>query len=408
MVKITNKQKTISIITIIFLVFLFLVTTTLAVEYASLNEMRERGIVKDASYACGYTNGYDDQSDEKASTPNSIINKYKRVNKDDRDYFCSELAYLYKGSYTAGYKVGYTDADDDKERAVSSDFMNEYDLIKEGSVQTETKTTTYNRWNLDKIDTEQGVENLAYETGYSDASKENSKAPLKIMYDLAKDERREVRDIYEWIRENRGTFIKKYKEGYDAYTVGETEATTKTVHRQSSTLPSQQSGEEQKKAAYDVGYKFGAADAEEGKASNPETVPNYGWILNARYDDTGKYSSKSWYKLPDGVTKTDVEKAVADDASYLKGYRQGYEIAAKEMKGESTEDLTDAEYVYQLGYEVGLEDAEAGEQSNPYTYTWESKRYVSSTEEINYAKLIRYNRGSYIKGYKEGYSSVED
>ncbi|MBI5072253.1 hypothetical protein HZA99_00380 [Candidatus Woesearchaeota archaeon] len=399
------KTKVAVIVGSIFLLLLMTAAAAFAVEYESLNEIRSRGIAEDVSYDCGYTNGYDDQKDNKPSAPLSILQKYKRVNTDDPDYFCSGMAYLYKGSYVTGYKIGYVDSHDKKEREVSTDFMTEYGIIKESSI-TESNIVTYTKWNLDELDTSQGIENLAYQIGYTDASKGNPKAPLKIMSDLAKDESRSVRDVYEWILENRGTFIAKYKEGYEYYLNEQKPTkTTETTSKQTSTLPSQLSGTEQKKNAYDTGYKFGYSDALDGKASNPQTILNYDWILNARYDDTGKYQSNFWYKLPTGIEKSDVQKAHADKASYIKGYRAGYEIGVREKNGKRTTELTDAQYIYQIGYDVGAADAAAGKRSNPYTYTWKSSRYTTTTQELDYAKLIRYQRGYYIKGYKDGYAN---
>jgi hypothetical protein len=402
-------QKIIGTIAIGCILMLLFSATAFAVEYLSLNEIRGRGIANDLAYAYGYTKGYNEQEDGKASNPLSILTKFRRVSDEDPDYLGAELAYRYKGSYTKGYKEGYTDASDDKERAVSENFLHEYDVIKEGSIQTMSDGTyIYNRWNLDELDTSQGIENFAYDIGYTDASKGNAKTPLKIMYDLAKDESREVRDVYEWIRENRGAFSKKYKEGYEAYLAQSKEGTTETSsRRESSSLASQQSGEDQAKAAYAVGYKFGTADAKAGKASNPQTILNYDWVLNARYnEEAGKYKNtdNNWYKLPEGVTKQDVAEAHADDTEYLKGYREGYTLALR--KDDSEEELSEEEYVYKIGFDVGVYDAEKGSASNPYTYTWKTHRYVTKSEEIYYTRMIRYNRAHYIKGYREGYASV--
>src|SRR3989338_3198887 len=102
-----------------------------AVEYESVNELRSRNIIKDVTYAWGYTDGYDDYTQGRASTPNAIINKYKRVSKSDPDYFGAELAYLYKSSYISGYSAGYVDAKNGRDRAVSTSFLKEYDVIKE-------------------------------------------------------------------------------------------------------------------------------------------------------------------------------------------------------------------------------------------------------------------------------------
>ncbi len=392
----------------LFTVLLILaLQSVFAIKLQSINELREKGIIRDVTYAWGYTDGYNDQMQGKASTPNAIVNKFRRVSADDPDYFGAELAYRYKGEYIAGYSKGYTDARNGRERAVSSNFLEEYDVIEEEAGITRSTTSIYNKWNLDEIDTTKGVENLAYKIGYDDASKGNSKAPLKIMYDLSKDESREVRTVYEWIRENRGTFSKQYKKGYEAYKIAKKateEKTGKTTQRQSSALASQKTLAEQKEAAYAVGYKFGYADANAGKASNPQTILNYDWILNARYTDTGESDDRNWYTLPEGVSQQDVEQAQADERWYLKGYREGYTMALKE--DETAAELTDEEYVYQIGFEVGAADAEAGIASNPYTYTWKTHRYVTKPEEIYYTKLIRYNRDDYIKGYKDGYASV--
>ncbi len=392
----------------IFLLLMLAIQTVFAVEYESVNELRSRNIIKDVTYAWGYTDGYDDYAHGRASTPNAIINKYKRVSKSDPDYFGAELAYLYKGEYASGYLAGYVDAKNDRDRAVSSNFLEEYDVIKEDAGETHSTTSVYNKWNLDEIDTTESVENLAYKIGYDDASKGNSKAPMKIMYDLSKDESTEVRVVYEWIRENRGTFSKKYKEGYEAYKTAKSageEKTTKTTQLQSSTRASQQPSAVQKEAAYDTGYKFGYADAKDGKRSNPQTVLNYDWILNARYAKTGEADDRNWYTLPEGVSQQDVEKAYADEKYYLKGYREGYTMALKE--DETAAELTDEEYVYQIGFEVGAYDAEEGASSNPYTYTWKTHRYVTKPEEIYYTRMIRYNRDDYIKGYRDGYRSVQ-
>lgn len=386
------------------LMAILLAATALAVEYASINELRERNIIKDVTYAYGYTDGYDDYSEGKASTPNAIVNKFRRVSMQDPDWFGAELAYRYKGSYTAGYAAGYSDAKKGKNMAVSEDFLTEYDVIKEGSTQEKsTKTMTWSKWNLEEVDTEQGLENLAYEIGYTDASKGNAKAPLKIMYDLAKDESREVRDVYEWIRENRGPFNTKYKEGYDAYAKGSVETTTE--RRQTSKLASQQTGETQKESAYDLGYEMGYAAGKEGEASKPQLILTYEWVLNARYNEqTGEAESRNWYTLPEGVSRDDVAVAKADKENYIKGYREGYDAALREKHDK--EELSDEEIVYQIGYEVGAADAEAGTTSNPFTYVWKTHRYVTKPEEIYYTKLIRYNRDDYIKGYRDGYASV--
>lgn len=379
-----------------------------AVEYESINELRSRNIIKDVTYAWGYTDGYNDQTQGKASTPNSIVNKFRRVSVDDPDYFGAELAYRYKGEYTAGYSKGYTDARTKQDRAVNPNFLEEYDVIKETGKTTYSTTSVYNQWNLDEIDTTEGVENLAYKIGYEDASEGKSKAPLKIMYDLSKDESSDVRVVYEWLRENRGTFSKKYKEGYEAYKTAQKtseEKTTKTTQRQSSTLASQKTLAEQKESAYDVGYKFGYANAQAGEASNPQLILSYDWILNARYTSAGEANNRNWYTLPEGVSQQDVEKAQADEKNYLKGYREGYTMALKE--DETTGELTDEEYVYQIGFEVGAYDAEAGSASNPYSYTWKTHRYVTKPEEIYYTRMIRYNRDDYIKGYRAGYGSVQ-
>lgn len=392
----------------IVLMAILFAATAFAVEYASLNELRERNIIKDVTYAYGYTDGYDDYSDGKPSTPHAIVNKFRRVSKQDPDWLGAELAYRYKGSYTSGYAAGYSDAKKGLSRAVSEDFLTEYDVIKAGSVQpTTTKTMIWNKWNLEEIDTEQGLENLAYEIGYTDASKWNAKAPLKIMYDLAKDESREVRDVYEWIRENRGAFIKKYKEGYADYREGAVAETAETSYerRESSKLASQQSREKQKKAAYDLGNKMGYEAGSEGEASKPQLLLTYEWVLNARYNvQTGEAESRNWYTLPEGVSRDDVAVAKADKENYIKGYREGYDAALKEKHDK--EDISDEEYVYQIGYEVGQADAEEGVLSNPYTYVWKTHRYVTKPEEIYYTKLIRYNRDDYIKGYRDGYASI--
>jgi hypothetical protein len=392
--------------TLLFLVLLVTVAAAYAVEYTSINELRSRGVIKDLAYAYGYDDGYDDQSLGRASTPNSIINKYKRVSDQDPDYLGAELAYLYKGSYTSGYKFGYADAKNKQSRAIDEDFLYTYGAIKAGSVQSQGGTTIYSRWNLDEIDVSQGVDNLAYEIGYADASSGNAKSPLKIMQDLAKDNRNEVREVYEWIRSNRGTFIKKYKEGYDAYKSGNAKTSptpVKTTQLQVETHITQQYGEEQKQAAYDTGYKLGYADAKAGKASNPQTVLNYDWILNARYTSAGEADNRNWYTLPEGVTQEDVENANADKGTYLKAYQEGYTMALKEDEQEDLE-LSDEEYVYNIGFEVGQADAKAGVSSNPYTYTWKTHRYQTKTEELEYSKMIRYNRASYIKGYRDGFA----
>ena len=407
---VTIETKKIIITSALLGVLLILaLQSVFAVEYESVNELRSRNIIKDVTYAWGYTDGYDDYTHGRASTPNAIVNKYKRVSKSDPDYFGAELAYLYKSNYISGYRKGYVDAKNGRDRAISSNFLEEYDVIKEDAGETHSTTSVYNKWNLDDIDTTDSVENLAYQIGYDDASKGNSKAPMKIMYDLSKDESTEVRTVYEWIRENRGTFSKKYKEGYEAYktaqSASEEKTTKKTTQLQSSALASQETLAEQKEAAYAVGYKFGYGDAEAGETSNPQTILNYDWILNARYKDTGEADDRNWYTLPEGVSQKDVEQAQADEKNYLKGYREGYTMSLKE--DETAAELTDEEYVYQIGFEVGAADAEDGIASNPYTYTWRTHRYVTKVEEIYYSKLIRYNRADYIKGYKDGYSSVQ-
>jgi hypothetical protein len=108
--------------------------------------------------------------------------------------------------------------------------------------------------------------------------------------------------------------------------------------------------------------------------------------------------------LPEGVTQEDVENANADKSTYLKAYQEGYTMALKEDEPEDLE-LSDEEYVYNIGFEVGQADAKAGVSSNPYTYTWKTHRYQTKTEELEYSKMIRYNRASYIKGYRDGFAA---
>ncbi|MFA6889144.1 MAG: hypothetical protein WC254_06635 [Candidatus Woesearchaeota archaeon] len=392
---------------VLFLVLLIVATTTAyAVEWTSINELRDTGVDHDLTYAYGYTDGYDAKMANKASTPNSITQKFKVVSDQDPDYLGAELAFLNKGDYTSGYSAGYKDASNKNERAVGEDFLYTYGAIKADSVASGLGTTIFSKWNINEIDTSQGVDNLAYEIGYTDASKGNAKDPVKIFSDLSKDNANEVREVYEWLRENKGAYTKKYKEGYEAYksgTVSTVSTLTKTTQLQSSEHISQQYGVEQKQAAYTSGYNVGYADAKANQASNPQAVLNYDWTLNARYTSKGEADNRNWYTLPEGITQADVENAQADKSSYLKGYQEGYDMALKEDEPEDTE-LSDEEYVYQIGFEVGSADKDAGIGSNPYTYSWKTHRYVTKTEELDYSKMIRYNRASFIKGYKDGYS----
>lgn len=79
--------------------------------------------------------------------------------------------------------------------------------------------------------------------------------------------------------------------------------------------------------------------------------------------------------------------------SYLKGYREGYAIAERELKTEDTE-MTDAEYVWEIGCELG----ETG--GNPYTYNWLQRFWAKTPEDLDMVRLVRYNRGELLKGYK--------
>ncbi len=364
-----------------------------AIDY-NWNDLASRDVTEALAYSWGYDEGYEDYQEGKAVQPLTTFNKWNRISYDDPKYLGAELAFKEKGMYVKGYRDGYTEARKGMQRAVSDDFLEDFGLSKkEDEAEKVLGTVLYGGWNIEELDTEQGIENLAYEIGYNDAKEGNAKSPLKIMYDLAKEERSKVRTVYEWIRANRGTFIKKYKEGYEYYLAEKKGAEKETkVHQQSSKLASQQSGIEQKEAAYDVGYKLAYAAGKSGEASKPQTILNYDWILNARY------SSRDWYSLPViagiQITKLDVAEAHADERWYLKGYREGYTAGEQERKGEETEQ-TDAEYIYNLGCTL------AQEGKNPFTYNWIQRYTEQSPEDIDLTKLVRYNRAELLRGYRD-------
>lgn len=376
----------------------------------SINELREKDILKEVSYGYGYTDGYNDQMRAKPSNPSAIFSKFRRVSTEDPAYYEAEIAYIESGKYRSGYSAGYTDAKNSKERAVPSDFLKQYGVEEEATVEVTSTNTVYGKYNIpdvSEIDTLGEIENFAYDLGYDDALNGYSKAPLKIMYDLSKDETPDVRAVYETIRDNRGAFSKKYKEGYDAGLAAKATVTdstgTKTTQLQTTTRASQLSGEEQAENAYAVGYRIGMMHAQDGAASNPQLVLNYDWILNARYTSDAEQISENWYTLPEGISQSDVEQAMADETSYMEGYREGYNLG---LNSGFDEEMSDDEIVYQIGCEVGTADGEAGIASNPYTYTWKTHRYVTKTEEIEYSKMIRYNRADYITGYRECYAAA--
>ncbi len=396
------KTKRVSHFLVSTIIVILLTATVFAgaIDY-NWNELASRDVTDALAYSWGYDEGYENYGEGKAAQPLTTFNKWKRISYDDPDYLGAELAAKEKAMYVKGYRDGYTEARKGMQRAVSDDFLEEFGLKEKEETQKVLGTVLYGGWNLDELDTEQGIENLAYEIGYTDAKEGNAKSPLKIMYDLAKEERSKVRTVYEWIRENRGTVIKKYKEGYEAYLEEKKSVTTETkVHGQSSKLASQQTGTEQKEAAYDVGYKLGYAAGSTGEASRPQTILNYDWILNARYSKVGIYEheSRDWYTLPViagiQITKQDVAEANADDRWYLKGYREGYDTGKKEQKGEE-ESLSDAEYVYQLGCTLAQDGV------NPFTYNWYQRYSEQTPEDIDLTKLVRYNRAKLLRGYRD-------
>jgi len=368
------------------------------------NELKSNDITDALAYSWGYDDGYEDYQNGKMSQPNTLVSKYMRVPETDPDRLGSELAYKEKGMYTKGYRNGFADAKAKKQREVADDFLYDYteygitiNTIEEEMPVPELRSvTTYGTWNIDTIDTSQGVENLAYSVGCDDATQGNSKTPLKLMYDLAKDENTKVRAVYEWIRESRGIFSTKYKEGYE-YCMAETTTDIGDLSTPSGD-PSQQSPADQEKAAYDLGYKIGYATATAGEPSAPQTMDNYDYVISAQYSDQeNEANSYSWYTLPIiagiEISRTDVEVFHADETAYLKGYRDGYEFAQTEMTGEDKE-MTDAEYVWEIGCELG----ETG--GNPYTYNWLQRAWARTPEELDMVRLVRYNRGELLKGYR--------
>lgn len=372
-----------------------------AIDY-NWNDLASKDVTEALAYSWGYDEGYEDYEDGKAAQPLTTFSSWGRISYDNPEYLGTELAFKEKGMYVKGYRDGYTEARKGMKRAVSDDFLQDFGLEEKEEGEKVLGTVLYGGWNIEELDTEQGIENLAYEIGYTDAKEGNAKAPLKIMYDLAKEERSKVRIVYEWIRESRGTFIKKYKEGYEAYLEEKKGAVTETKTKgQTSKLASQQSGTEQKEAAYDVGYKLGYATGKAGEASRPQTILNYDWILNARYSKVGtsQHEDQNWYTLPSiagiQVTKQDVADAQADDRWYLKAYREGYDLGKMERQGEKEGDQTDAEYVYDLGCSLAQEGV------NPFTYNWMQRYTEQSPEDIDLTKLVRYNRAELLRGYRD-------
>ena len=404
MVKI-NKIKHTS--TIFLAIILTIALTAGAFAYSisySWNELKSYDVTDALAYSWGYDEGYDDYSSGKASQPLNTYNKWKRVYNNDPDYLGSELAYKEKASYVKGYRDGYSDAKSGNTRGVSEDFLDHYKkygiTVVEDKKTTSSETEVYGKWNLDELDTSQGIENFAYEIGYNDAEKGNSKSPLKLMNDLAKSEYTNVREIFEWIRSNRGEYIKKYKEGYEYY-LGQTTSTVKSgisIRGEESEQPSQESGEEQAEAAYDLGYKLGYATAIEREASSPHQIDNYEWVLDSRYTDLETESTdRYWYTLPTiagiKLTRTDIEIFYADKTSYLKGYREGYSIGEMQLDGQQ-EELSDEDYVFQLGCTI------AEEGDNPFTYNWMQRRYATTTTDLDMVKLVRKHRAQLLKGYR--------
>ncbi len=375
------------------------------------NDLKSQDVTEVLAYSWGYNNGYNDAEKGQAQQPFTLVNKWRRIYVSDPDYLGSELAYKEKGFYTKGYRDGHSDASHGRLRAVEKDFIEQYDrkgvltIVKEATktVAAEKKAEdikgeAISGWDFDALDTS-SVANLGYSVGYDDARAKKSKAPMKLTEDLAKSKKPNIGEFLKWIRADRGTYIKKYREGYEAYGMQTAEKITKTsTQGKKSYQPSQQSGKDQTTAAWDLGYNLGYAKVMAGEASAPQEIDNYEWLIDSRYIDLpNEYSDYYWYAPPiiAGITlsRTDVETFYADETSYLKGYRQGYSIGKDELAGNGKE-MTDAEYVWQLGCQI------AKEGGNVYTYNWIQRRYAVTTEDLDMVKLVRYNRAELYKGYK--------
>jgi hypothetical protein len=406
-----HKQGTIFLLTIVLMVGF--ATSVAAFDYIryNWNDLKSADLDDSLAYSWGYDDGYDDYEAKKGQQPFTLVNKWQRITNTDPDYLGAELAYKNKKYYTKGYRDGYDDAKAGTARAVSEDYLQQYaDLrvitfvdIKEaeeydGST-TETRDLAPGGWNLAELDISD-IGNLGYSVGYDDAKEGLSKSPLRLIEDLAKSDRNEVQEIFYYLHADRGTYIKKYKEGYEFFT---TKAAgiiveSESSKGQSSNLPNQQTSEEQYQAAWDLGYEVGYGTAMAGEASAPNTIDNYEWLLDRKYiEQANEHSSYYWYTEPilGGVelSRIDIEIFYADEAAYLKGYREGYAIAEVELSSRD-EDMTDEEYVYNLGCQL------AKDGGNPFTYNWIKRGWASTPEDLDMVRLVRYNRGALLKGYR--------
>jgi hypothetical protein len=397
------------LVMVLALLMLTATATAYTIEY-NWNDIKAQGVEEVLAYSWGYDNGYDDASKKKAKQPFTMVNKWRRTSKANPDHLGSELAFREKSSYTKGYRDGYNEHKKGMRHAVGQDFLDYYQnmgvikVVKTVERKTSSKKATGadlapRGWNLNELDLS-NVENLGYSIGYQDAKEGKSKTPLRLMNDLSKSERKDIRYLLDWIRNDRGTYMKKYKEGYEQFM---SEAVTRVKEtgiavRGESDLPSQQTGEDQASSAWDLGYKHGYAKAMLGEGSAPHQIDNYEWLVDTRYNEQAKETTdRYWYNLPEvagiQVSQNDIRVFYADETSYLKGYREGFSIAQMELKAGAKE-MTDAEYVWKLGCRI------AEEGGNPYSYNWIQRRYAQSPEELKKVKLVRYNRGELLKGYK--------
>jgi hypothetical protein len=392
-----KKQKLCIFLTATLLTLLMITSVTAYSISFNVNDFRSQDLDDIFTYSLGYDTGYDDAKASKASNPFTMVNKYMRVYKDDPDYIYATFAHHNKQEFTKGYRDGHADGKAGAKRVVEEDFMEDYinigliEIEEEAKESKNTGSLASDGWDVDSLDLSD-IGNLGYDIGYSDAINGKSKAPLKFMVDLSKTKDQSVRKVLAMVRAERGTFITNYKAGYEFNTKEKAGTIVSSkINGQNSNLPSQQSSLIQKESAWDLGYEIGYAKAMAHERSSPHEIDNYEWVINRRYHDESSYTLPIIAGVQ--ITREKLQIFAANRASYLKGYREGYATAEAEMD-KSVKEMSDSEFVFDLGCQV------AREGKNVFTYNWNQRVTAQTTEDLDMVRLVRYNRGELLKGFR--------
>ena len=170
----------------------------------------------------------------------------------------------------------------------------------------------------------------------------------------------------------------------------------------------------EKEAAQEYGYARGYDQASKSMSKDPNWVSKY----------TKRLGSISRGYVTD-VTKEEIDAHQSAKGTYLLAYKQGYQdyldgesepitkkVEKVERYGPATQEITESpltnidwdKSTEELGYELGIYDAQQGNAKSPYTilnkFSWDTSLKIK-------ARRLVAEKVDFIKAYKSGYNSAD-